>query len=336
MSTIPPEPFVFIPADISSARGGAFRSDWQLHSLSGKTMGTHWSAKFSSSQQLDPHDIERTIIQSLDTVISQMSPWETDSDLRRYEGAPTDSWLVFHAEAFRVLEQALSIAQETSGAYDPTFAQAIDLLGFGPSSFSEYSYSSPEVQDAFTRAGFQRVELSPETRSVYQPGGLTIDLCSIAKGFAVDLACQRLRELGLENYLFEIGGEAKGFGCKPDGTPWLYEIELAHHAKDNLPRAQVALCGLSVATSANYLLYVQCNGQRVAHIVSPVHQDEADKTLSVSVFHDNCMKADAYATALFLQGTNAGLAFAEKRNLAAFFQTASGFQLSSQARELLA
>ncbi|EDY82361.1 ApbE family [Verrucomicrobiia bacterium DG1235] len=299
-------------------------------------MGTHWAAKFSTSQPVDLHAIEQSIIQSLDTVISQMSPWENDSDLRRYERAPSDSWLAFRPEAFHVLQNALSIAQETSGAYDPTFAQAIDLLGFGPSHFSGYSYSSKEVKSAFAQAGFQSVQLATETLSVYQPGDLTIDLCSIAKGFAVDLVCQRLRELGLKNYLFEIGGEAKGLGCKPDGTPWLYEIELPPDSNVDLPKAQVALCGLSVATSANYLRYAQCGAQVVAHIVSPIQQDEADKILSVSVFHDNCMKADAYATALYLQGAKTGLAFAEKRSLAALFQTKNGFLLSSQARQLLA
>lgn len=330
-----PETLVFIPVDISSARSGAFRGDWQLHTLSGKTMGTHWSAKFASPQQLDLGAIEQTITQTLDTVISQMSPWETDSDLRRYQRAAAGTWFAFHPESFRVLERALCIARETAGAYDPTFATAIDLLGFGPSSHTGYSYASPEVKQAFAQAGYQEAEIDPQTRSLYQPGGLSIDLCSIAKGFAVDLVCQRLRELGLENYLFEIGGEAKGLGCKPDGLPWLYEIEPPPNAKTNLPKAQVALCGLAVATSGNYLRYEQRHGQNVAHIVSPRCQDRDDKLLSVSIFHDSCMEADAYATALFLLGTEAGLAFADKRNIAALFQTADDLLLSSSARKLL-
>ncbi|MDQ8179641.1 FAD:protein FMN transferase [Pelagicoccus sp. SDUM812005] len=329
------ETLVFIPEDISSARSGAFRADWQMRSLAGETMGTHWSAKFSSPEQLDLQAIELSITQNLDTVISQMSPWETDSDLRRYQKAASGSWCAFRPEAFHVLERALSIAQETDGAYDPTFATAVDLLGFGPSPHSGYSYASPEVQQAFAQAGYQKAALSAETNSLFQPGNLRVDLCSIAKGFAVDLVCQRLRELGLENYLFEIGGEAKGLGCKPDGLPWLYEIEPPPNAKASLSKAQVALCGLAVATSGNYLRYEQRHGQTVAHIVSPRCQDGDDKLLSVSIFHDSCMEADAYATALFLLGAEAGLAFADKRNLAALFQTADDLLLSGRARKLL-
>ena len=55
-----------------------------------------------------------------------------------------------------------------------------------------------------------------------------------------------------------------------------------------------------------------------AHTISPKtgHPVETD-ILSVSVFHNSCMYADAYATAMNAMGLKEGLKFADKHNIKA-------------------
>jgi thiamine biosynthesis lipoprotein len=54
---------------------------------------------------------------------------------------------------------------------------------------------------------------------VLKPSQIPLDLPSIAKGLAVDLVSERLLDIGLNHFLFEIGGEFRDEGCKPNGTP---------------------------------------------------------------------------------------------------------------------
>ena len=73
-----------------------------------------------------------------------------------------------------------------------------------------------------------------------------------------------------------------------------------------------------MATSGNYRNYYTKDGKTYAHTIShktgyPVEND----ILSVSVFHDSCMYADAYATAINSMGVTKGIRFAEKHNLKA-------------------
>ena len=53
------------------------------------------------------------------------------------------------------------------------------------------------------------------------------------------------------------------------------------------------------------------------HIVGSASSD----VLSVSVFAETCMEADAWATALYAMGVVKGLAYANKLRLPALFQT---------------
>lgn len=328
---------ILIPPDISSARSGAFRRDWETAGFGGATMGTTWSVKASLPPSIDPSHIEAGITEVLDTVIQQMSPWESDSDLQRFQKAPEGQWVTFRPEAFRVLQRAVEIAAQTESCYDPTYAQAINLLGFGPSPYFGNSYSSPEVLEALAESGYKRLVLDPPTRRVRQPGSLGIDLCSIAKGYAVDLVAESLKSQGIDNFFVEIGGEARGLGCKPNGEPWLIALDRPAGLSESLKLAttQVALCGISIATSGNYLRYHLVDGQPIGHLVSHSQDDQLNQLKSVSILSSCCMDADAYATALYLMGTEEGLAFAAQHDLAAIFLTSSGEEISPAALSML-
>ena len=64
------------------------------------------------------------------------------------------------------------------------------------------------------------MSLDAGRRAVLQPGGVQLDLSSIAKGFAVDLVSETLSQRGFADHLVEIGGELRGSGTKPDLSPW--------------------------------------------------------------------------------------------------------------------
>lgn len=286
--------------------------------LTGAAMGTTWSARFVADELAE--DAARAAIErELDLVVSQMSPWEPDSTLSRFNRAAPATW-VAAPDAFRtVLAHALSIADITAGAFDPTVGGLVEAWGFGARPFRGAPPAEPEVSRSLGFVGWHRLRM--DARGLLQPGGSVIDLCGIAKGYAVDRMARALADLGATAFLVELGGELRGEGVKPDGTPWWVELEADPRAAG--PRPVAALSGLSVATSGGHRRNFSHEGRRYSHTLDPrCGRPAAETVLSVSVLHRSCMTADALATALIVMGAEVALAFAERRQVAAVLAVA--------------
>ena len=156
----------------------------------------------------------------LSLVTSQMSQWEPNSDISRFNRAPAGTWHSMPEEFFRVLQAALDLARDSNGAYDPTLGALTDLWGFGPNGRRHDVPEPVAIEQAKSRSGWQRIALDAGRRAALQAGGVQLDLSSIAKGFAVDLVSETLSRRGLADHLVEIGGELRGSGTKPGLSPW--------------------------------------------------------------------------------------------------------------------
>lgn len=284
--------------------------------LRGRCMGTDWSVQLCGD--LPAADLLQREVQGLlDRLEAQMSHWSADSDLGVFNRRAPGSWQPLPDDLFEVLQAALALAQDTDGAIDPTLGALVNLWGFGPAPRRSSPPSPADIAQARARCGWQRLQLDPATRRARQPGGLELDLSCIAKGHAVDRVAERLLSLGLAHFLVEVGGELRGQGCKADGSPWWVELE---GIASNRPRALVALHGLSVATSGDYRQFFEHAGRRYAHTLDPrLAQPLSGAPTAVSVLHPSCRTADAAATALCVLGADAGLAYADTRDLAAVF-----------------
>lgn len=300
----------------------------QVRQWAGQTMGTTWSVSAVLAPGQHGDGIEAGIVGVLDGVIAQMSNWSDTSDVSRFNCAAANSWLTLPEDCFAVLQAALQTARDSGGAYDPTAGPLVDLWGFGPAGARTSAPSVDDVVRLRQRCGWQRIEVDAAHRRVRQPGGIALDFCAIAKGFAVDAVSRHLHARGLSHHLVEIGGELRGQGLKPDGMPWWVELESPVTDGNAPTRTLVALLGLSVATSGDYRRYFEQDGQRFAHTIDPrTGYPAAHALASVTVIHRDCMMADALSTALTVLGPQAGMAFAQRQALAARFlvRTPDGF-----------
>ncbi len=310
---IPPR----LPAELPLGGGHAARAVWDL---AGATMGTYWRARVVEAEGLTPQRAEAVLAEALATVVAAMSPWEPASDLARYRAAAAGTWAPLGEHTCRVLARALEVAALTGGRYDPTIGRLTDALGFGPAGEAGAAApGSPEAERARAATGHARAALDAPGRRVYQPGGYALDLCSIAKGYAIDLALARLAAAGARSCFLEIGGEARGRGCKPDGQPWWCLLEPP--APDcGLPRTIAAASDLALATSGNARRTRALPGGPLGHLLNPLPAEPLPPGLeTVTVLAPTCMEADVWATALFLLGPERGLALATAQGLAALF-----------------
>ena len=293
----------------------------RLTKAEGRSMGTSWSAQMVVPPDVDV-DLAALLQRELDGVVEQMSHWDQDSLLARYNRAPAGSWHALPPEFFEVIDFALRVHDDSAGAYDPAAGLLVNLWGFGPTGrYSQAGFAAPGP-DAVAAALAQRNHATPqldrEGRRLLQPGGAVLDLSSIAKGYGVDRLGLCLERLGVRHYLVEVGGELRGAGVKPGGEPWWVEIEGVPDAGYNPTRAIVALHGLAVATSGDYRSYFHHGPRRISHTLDPRSGHPiANHVASTTVVASTCMAADALSTALTVMGVDEGLAFADARGIAA-------------------
>ena len=289
-------------------------------------MGTGWSLVFAAPESVTNANVATALEDVFALVTRQMSGWERESDLSQFNRAEA-GWRELPPRFYQVLSRAIAIAELTGGAYDPTLGARVDALGFGPG-----------LDQVESQKSWRDIRLEPDARRAFQPGGVTLDLSSIAKGHAVDLCAQALRALGAPSFLMEIGGEFVGEGVKPDGKPWWVELQLADQppAPGEPAHTDVALVNLALATSGDFVR----RRDGVSHLLDGRTREPLSGALSgVSVMHASAMEADGWATALFALGPEAGMLMADAQGLAVVFarRTPDGarFELSRKAAEML-
>lgn len=283
--------------------------------LRGETMGTSWSVRFAADVPaiLLRSEIERR----LEQVNAEMSGWRAESDLCRFNRLLAGEAMVLPPGLRAVLECALTTAAATGGAFDPTVGALVDLWGFGAvPTVHEGPPPREEVAAALRRVGWQRLEIDAASGALRQPGGLALDVSGIAKGYAVDIVSSAVAAAGVASYLVEIGGELRGSGVKPDGTPWWVALE--HPSGGNSPGCVVALHELSIATSGNYRRHFRHEGRLYGHTLDPRSGWPTGPGIAaVTVLHRDCMQADALATALTVLGLADGIDHARRHGIAA-------------------
>ncbi|MYM26894.1 FAD:protein FMN transferase [Duganella sp. CY15W] len=319
-----------------------------LREYAGQSMGTSWSVRLVAAPAAACDHLQDGLQQQLDSIVAQMSHWEAESDLGRFNRAAAESWQLLPPAFFDVLSYAMGVARDSGGAYDPCAGSLVNLWGFGPyGRFDQPDFVPPsadEVTVARAQLAARPVQLERNGRRALQPGGVQLDLSAVAKGYSVDRLSWYLKTQGFAHHLVEVGGELRGAGVKPDGQPWWVMLEQVTDIAPGVAAPDelvLALHGLAVATSGDYRRYFEIHGQRYSHTIDPRSgMPIANDLASVTVVHAQCMAADAWSTALTVLGSRDGLQLAELQGLAARFvvrQADGSFTeyLSSHLRSML-
>ena len=260
-------------------------------------------------------DEAETLIGSLE---EQVSVTDEHSDIYAIDHTGSGS---LSGNAAELMEQALELCRRTGGALDISVYPIVRAWGF-----TTGSYQVPDeetIQSLLPLVDYTQIQYDAATGVVALPEGMEIDLGSVAKGYAGQLAAQMLREHGVQSALLNLGGNVQTVGTKPDGSPWQIGI------KD--PQGEDAMMVLSVedqavVTSGGYERYFEQDGQTYWHIMDPSTGHPADSGLiSVTIVGDEGVVCDGLSTALFVMGLEkAADLWAQSGDFEAVFVTASG------------
>lgn len=288
----------------------------------GETMGSAWSVQIAQSVS----DIEAQLITAglrhiLQLINQSMSTYIPDSEIERFGDYQGREPFAISLQMRTVVEKALQICAHTEGRYDITVAPLVNMWGFGSTKTLAFP-DARDVQTALKAVDYRKVRLLPQGIIKEDPN-LRLDLSSIAKGFAVDKIAEFLNILGFTHHFVSIGGELR-MGGNNRGQSWKVGVEKPFlsdeiHFETVFGFRDVAL---GVATSGGYRHFRELGGQVATHEIHPqTGQPVISKLLSATVFADDCMTADGYATALFILGDEA-LAFADANQIPALLMYA--------------
>ncbi len=297
--------------------------------FSGMTMGTAYSVKVGGLPDgLEEAALGTQIENLLARINRQMSTWDAQSELSRFNAGASTDWIDVSADLAAVVTTALHASELTAGAFDVTVAPLVDLWGFGPGKQQDRVPSDAAIAAATARIGYTRIRARGSPPAIRKDlPELHIDLSAIAKGYAVDQVATLLESLGVIDYLVEIGGELRGRGRNPVGGHWRIGIEQPSSRHRDL-HAVISVDDSGIATSGDYRNYFEKDGVRYSHTIDPRSgRPIAHRLASVTVIDDSTAAADALATGLLVLGPEEGFRLAERAGVAAWFiiRTDDGF-----------
>jgi thiamine biosynthesis lipoprotein len=259
-------------------------------------------------------DRARAALESeLEAVDRACSRFRNDSELvhlNRARGEP----VVIGPYLLAALEVAVTAAEATDGAVDPTVGKALRLAGY------DRTFSLVRLQDgrlvrgsSASAGAWRQIELDRERGTARIPAGVELDLGATAKALAADRAAYAVAEATDDGALVSLGGDVAVAGEPPAGG-WSVGVADDHAAPFPADGPAVGIRSGGLATSGTSVRAWATASGRAHHIIDP-HTGTPAVTpwRTVSVAAGSCVDANTASTAAIVLGEEAPGWLTERR-----------------------
>ncbi len=237
----------------------------------------------------------------IDRVERLMSAEDPKSQIYDLNSSGTE-WVELSSEIIYVLNRAKEYSILTDGHFDITVKPLVDFW------MTEVKRSG-KLPTADQLAGILGVVDyggliidEDNDRARFTKDGMQVTLGGIAKGYAVDRACEVLRDAGIQNALVDIGGDIRAIG------PESWNIGITDPRTRGRILGVIELQNSAIATSGDYERYHLIGRERVHHIIDPKTGEPARESISVTIIAGDSLSADALSTGVFVIGPEHGKA----------------------------
>ena len=229
----------------------------------------------------------------------RFSSYRDDSELREVERRAWREPQPVSNEFAHLLAEALLLARQSGGAFDPTLGRVTRLLREPAARHRRANRS--ELRSAWNDSGWRHVELDARKQTVFfRKRGLQLDLGGIAKGFIADQALQTLAAAGVPVALVAIAGDV-AVGAPPPGERG-WRIGLDAIGERGTVERHLVLRHQAVSTSGSRERHYFVRGKRCSHVVTRSSAPCLETSAAVSVVAESGLLADGLATALLALG----------------------------------
>ncbi len=272
--------------------------------------GIVWTTQYNITYESDKtfDDSIQHIFLTVDNSLSMFNKSSLISRINRGEDVKVDSMLE------RLYIASEKVNKETFGAFDPTVSPLMKAWGFVER--TGVLPDSATIDSIMEFVGMEKTSIE-NARLVKTDSRISFDFSAIAKGFACDEIGRMLSRNGVKNYLVEIGGEIAVNGVNKSGQKWRISVDAPVECNDSVIHDNIMIVNMDkggIATSGNYRNYKDVNGTKVVHTMNPLTgYPEISQLLSATVIAENCMFADAYATACMAMGLEKSISMMSER-----------------------
>ena len=263
--------------------------------IRGEAFGTTYSIFFFHENS----SMFRTKIDSIIEIVnSNFSTYQKSSTISRWNTGETTIALDKHF--IHIFQKADSIWKLTNGAFDPTVGVLTNAWGFG-SGETLHDLDSIKIDSLLDFVGMEKLQLQSD-RLISSVKGMSLDFNAFAKGYALDLVADMFGKHGVTDFLIEIGGEVIAKGNNK-GKGWKIGIDTPLDGIRHDFFSILELTDKAMATSGNYRKYYWKHGKKIVHTIYPkTGYPQQNMLKGVSVIADDCLTADAFATAFMVIG----------------------------------
>ncbi len=155
------------------------------------------------------------------------------------------------------------------------------------------------LKQAGEHMDYDQVIIDEEAQTVFfADPALSLDLGSVAKGYAAQLVAETLRASGWDSFILNAGGNVICGGSPLDGRDhWVVAVEDLDGVNT---REKLAAVNLSVVTSGDYQRYFIVGGKRYHHIIDPTTLYPSEYMRAVTILYPDSGLADFLSTTAFL------------------------------------
>lgn len=266
--------------------------------LSGFTQGTTYSVIYTDATYADYSKEIDSLLRAFSKSLSTYDSMSVISRINR-----NDTSVIPDSFFTEVFNKSIQISKETDGAFDITVASIANTWGFG--SGKQQDVDSTIIDSLLQFVGYSKIRLDHNC-IIKQNQNITLNVNAIAQGYSVDIVAGYLESKGIENYMVEIGGELKTRGKNPKGELWKIGIDkpdVNNSIENRVLQTIIQISGKALATSGNYRKFIEKDGVKYSHTLNPkTGYPVMQNLLSATIITDDCIIADAYATACMVKG----------------------------------
>jgi thiamine biosynthesis lipoprotein len=286
-----------LPAPLAVDRGKL------LVSVCRRAMACEWEVQLAATRNDDSMEHVFSALDLVESLETQMTVYRDDSEVLRINREAALGPVPVEPRLFEVFQLAQRVYRETDGALDITSGPLSEVWGF---SRRRGRVPHPaEIADAILRVGMGDVVLDEAAQTIaFRRPGLTVNLNSMGKGYALDRMAELLGGQGVNDYLLHGGKSsvlARGDhpGHPPDSG---WTIGLRHPLRPAERLAEFCLLDGSLSTSGSGTQYFRRRGRLYGHILDPRTGQPAEGVFSATVLAPTAVEAEALSTAFYVMG----------------------------------
>jgi thiamine biosynthesis lipoprotein len=273
-----------------------------LVSVRRRAMACEFEVQLAATRDDDSMEHVFAALDLVEALESQLTVYRDDSEIIRINRIAAKEAVPVEARLFELLQRVAAICRDTGGALDITSGPLSAAWGF--SRREGRVPSDAAIATARECVGMEHVVLDDARHTIsFRRPGISINLNSCGKGFALDRMAELLAEHGVDDYLLHGGKSsvlARGDQPGRGGDGWT--IGVRHPLRPAERLGEFRLHDRALATSGSGTQFFIRRGKRYGHILDPRTGRPAEGLYSATVLAPTAAEADALSTAFYVMG----------------------------------